>query len=167
LRAPIKTIEVKEPWALIGIYVTGPLKVSPSVNQYVIVPVDYFSKFCITKAITSFSAEITAKFLFEDVVCKFGLPKSIISDNGVTFNSRLNSQLCALCGIEKANSSFFHPPGNGLVERMNKTMMQILTTYAHDSHSNWDAFLQAAVSAYNACVHSSIGFAPYEVLFAR
>jgi hypothetical protein len=167
LKAPLKPIEVKEPWALIGIDVTGPLRVTPNGHQYIIVAVDYFSKFCIAKAIPSFSAEITARFLFEDVVCKFGLPKSIISDNGVNFNSRLFTQLCALCGIEKANSSFYHPPGNGLVERMNKTMKQILTMYVNDSHSNWDAFLQASISAYNSCIHSSTGFSPYEVLFAR
>jgi transposase InsO family protein len=111
---------------LIGLDVAGPLKVTPSGNQYIVVAVDYFTKFCIAKAIPNFTAETTAQFLFDEIVCKFGLLNSIISDNGVNFNSRLFTQFCALCGISKANSAFYHPPGNGLVERMIKTMQSIL-----------------------------------------
>lgn len=68
--------------------------------------------------------------------------------------------------IKTANSSFYHPPGNGLVERMNKTIKQIITMYVDVEHTNWDEVLQPAISAYNSSLHQSIKCSPYEVLFA-
>ena len=50
---------------------------------------------------------------------------------------------------------------------MVKTLKQILTMFVDSSHSNWDWFLQASLSAYNTTVHSSLKFSPYEVLFGR
>lgn len=119
LRAPLKPIVVRSPWSLIGIDVTGPLKRTPDGNLYIIVAVDYFTKFCIAKAIPDFTSATTARFLFEEVICRFGMPKSIISDHGVNFTSNLFAQLCQLCQVKRLNSSVYHPAGNGLVERMN------------------------------------------------
>ena len=158
---------IQTPWSLIGFDITGPLKCTENNNRYVIVAIDYFTKFCVAKAIPDFTAQTTAKFLFEEIICRFGMPKSLVSDNGVNFKSILFSQLCKLCQIKKANSSFYHPPGNGLAERMVKTMKQIMTMYVDTTHTNWDQSLQASISAYNTSFHASIGCSPYEVLFAR
>ena len=133
-RAPLKPIIVNKPWELIGIDVAGPLKKTASGNSYVIIAVDYFTKFCVGKAVPSFNAETTAKFIFEDVVCKLGSPKSVISDQGVNFKAKLFKKLCNLCGINPVNSSVYHAAGNGLVERMIKSMKQILTMYVDQTH---------------------------------
>ena len=93
--------------------------------------------------------------------------QSIISDHGKNFKSVLFAQLCQLCGIKPINSTFYHPEGNGLIERTIKSMKQILTMYVDVSHQNWDVHLQAAISAYNTSSHASIGCSPYEVIFAR
>ena len=166
-RAPMKPIIVNQPWELIGIDGTGPLPITPDNNRYILVVVDHFSKFCIAKAVPDLTAISTAKFVFDDVICKFGMPRSLISDHGKNFKSVLFAQLCNLCQIKTCNSTFYHPEGNGLVERMNKTLKQILTMYVNASHSNWDVHLQAAVSAYNTSLHKSIGCSPYEVVFGR
>ena len=113
------------------------------------------------------TALTTAKFLFEEVICRFGMPKSLISDHGKNYKSILFAQLCKLCQINTRNSTFYHPEGNGLVERMNKTIKQILTMYVNTSHTNWDVHLQAAISAYNTTIQDSIGCSPYEVLFGH
>ena len=60
----------------------GPLKETVNGNSYIIVAIDYFSKFCVAKAVSDFTALTTARFVY-DVICKFGMPKSIISDHGV------------------------------------------------------------------------------------
>jgi transposase InsO family protein len=90
----------------------------------------------------------------------------VISENGKNFVAEVFKELCKLCGIKRVNSSFYHPPGNGLVERTIKSMKQILTMYVDGAHSNWDSFLQPAILAYNTSEHASIGYTPYEVLFA-
>jgi hypothetical protein len=101
------------------------------------------------------------------VVCRFGMPKSLISDHGKNYKSALFAQLCKLCQIRTCNSTFYHPEGNGLVERMNKTIKQILTMYVNATHTNWDVHLQSSVSAYNTSIQASTGYSPYEVLFGR
>lgn len=166
-KAPLKPIVVNTPWSLIGIDVTGPLKQSSNGNKYVIVAVDYFTKFCVAKAVHDFTAETTAKFVFEEVVCKLGAPKGIMSDQGVNFKAKLFKRLCDLCQVKTANSTVYYAPANGLVERMNKTLKQIMTMYVNDDHTNWDDFLQSSISAYNTSTHSSTKFSPYEALFAR
>jgi hypothetical protein len=78
-KAPLKQIISNRPWQLVGIDVTGPFKKSNSGNEYIIVAEDHFSKFCVTKAVYSFSAEITAKFIFDDVICRFGPVEQILT----------------------------------------------------------------------------------------
>ena len=166
-RAPLKPIHVSEPWSIIGLDVAGPLKSTISGNKFIIVAIDYFTKFCVAKAVPDSTAETTARFVFEEIVCKFGAPKAIISDCGPNFKAELFKKLCVLCDIKTANSSFYHHEANGLAERMIKSMKQIVTMYISDNHSNWDVLLQPAISAYNTAFHASIKCSPYEALFAR
>jgi hypothetical protein len=152
---------------MIGIDGTGPLPLTMNNNKYVLVAVNFFSKFCVARAVPNMLAITTAQFLFEDIICGFGMPKSILSDHGTNYKSNLFLQLCKLCQIQVRNSTFYHPQGNGLVERMNKTMKQIMTMYVDPSHKNWDSLLQSSVSAYNSSIQVSIGCSPYEVIFGR
>ena len=166
-KAPLKQIKVDTPWSVLGLDVAGPLKRTANGNLYMIVVVDYFTKFCVAKAVPDNTAKTAAKFLFDEVVCKFGLPKTIISDNGVNFKADLFKRVCKLCGITNAYASVYHPMANGQVERTIKSTKQILTMYVNTSHSDWDDYLQASICAYNSSTHASIKFSPYEVLFGR
>ena len=167
LRAPLKPIKIHQTWQLIGIDGAGPLPITASKNRYILIAVDYFSKFCVANAVSDLTAITAAKFLYEEIICRFGMPKSVISDHGKNFESILFAQLCKLCQIQTSKSTFYHPEGNGLVERMIKSIKQILTMYVDSKHSNWDIHLQSAVSSYNTNVQDSIGCSPYEVLFGR
>jgi hypothetical protein len=69
--------------------------------------------------------------------------------------------------VQSVNSTAYHPSGNGMVERTIKSIKQILTMYINFEHSNWDNYLQSAVSAYNTSIHSSTKYSPYEALFLR
>jgi hypothetical protein len=112
----LKPIVVKTVWSLISLDITGPLKLTINGNKYIVFSVDYFTKFCVAKAIPDFTALTTAIFVFEEVICKMGMPKSVISDKGVNFQSNLFQQL----KIKKVNATFYHPVGVGRVERMVK-----------------------------------------------
>ena len=140
--APIKPIVVNTVWALLGFDIAGLLKVTANGNKYIMFAVDYFTKFRIAKASPDFTALATAKFVYEEIVCKMGTPKSIISDKGVNFQSNLFQQLCKLYKVKKVNATFYHPQSVGQVERMMKIIKQILTMYVDASHSNWDEYLQ-------------------------
>ena len=102
-------------WELIGIDGTGPLPETAQKNRYILEAVEYFPKFCVARAVPDMTALTTAKYLFEDVICCFCMPESIISDHGKNYKSILFAQLCKLCQISTRNSTFYHPEGNGLV----------------------------------------------------
>ena len=78
------------------------------------------------------------------------MPRAIISDKGVNFQTKMFKELCKLLGIKKLNSTFYHPQGVLMVERMLMIIKQILTMYINLTHNNWDNFLQSSMSAYNS-----------------
>ncbi len=95
-KAPLKNIVVNTPWSLVGLDIVGPFKESLNGNRYIILAVDYFTKFAVAKAVPDFTAQTTAKFVFEEIVCKLGAPRSIISDHGVNFKADMFRRLCQL-----------------------------------------------------------------------
>lgn len=60
-----------------------------------------------------------------------------------------------------------HPMGNGVVERMNRTLKPGLAKYFNDDHNDWDTYLPIVTQSYNTSFHSTIGMSPYEALYAR
>ena len=68
-----------------------------------------------------------------------------------------------MMGIKKSRTTAYHPQGDGLVERQNRTLQQILSHFVADSPNDWDQWLDQAVFAYNTSVHESTGFSPYRL----
>ena len=93
--------------------------------------------------------------------------EQILTDQGVNFESNLFRHLCILLGTDKLHTSTYHAAGNGITERLNKTIKPCVAKFVNDSFDDWDLFLQMAISAYNNSYHSSIGMSPYEALFGR
>ena len=81
--APFKPIVVNSAWSMIGLDIAGPLKETQNGSKYLVIAVDYFTKFGVANAIPN--SETTAKFVFEEIICKLGMPRAIISDKGVNF----------------------------------------------------------------------------------
>jgi hypothetical protein len=166
-RAPLKPIRVVRPWQLVGTDFMGPFKISKSGNKYIILAIDHFTKFVEGAATRSFDAPTTAGFLFNNVICRYGMIEHILADQGVNFESQLVKHLCELLGTTKLRTSTYHAAGNGITERVNKNIKPNLAKYVNDSHDDWDLFLQMAISAYNNSFHSSIGMTPFEAQFGR
>ncbi|GFU28101.1 transposon Ty3-I Gag-Pol polyprotein [Trichonephila clavipes] len=93
-------------------------------------------------------AEI-AKFLLEEIVLRHGAPRVIITDRGAVFRSRLVSSLVDLCNIDHRFTTAYHPQTNGLTERFNKTLADMLSMYVDVEQKNWDEILPFATFAYN------------------
>ncbi len=165
--APLKNIIVHRPFQLLGVDFMGPFKRSKSGNYYILIVIDHWTKYVVAVALPSFTAELTARAIIDNVVCKFGMFESILSDQGVNFEANLTKEVCRLLGAEKLHTTTYNGAGNGITERVNKNVKPNLAKYVNDDHSDWDEFLQLAASAYNSAVHSSIGMSPFEALFAR
>lgn len=167
LRAPMEPIIVYRPFQIIGIDFIGPFLKTENGYQYVVIAIDHFTKFAIGSAMINIDAESTAKFVLNDIICKFGMMENILSDRGANFESHLFQHLCKLLGTNKLRTTAYHPPGNGTTERINKTVKPNIAKYINGDHNNWDEFVQLAISSYNNSIHSSIGISPFEALFGR
>lgn len=76
-------------------------------------------------------------------------------------------QLCAVYGCTKSRTTPYHPQGNGVCERFNRTLLSLLSTMDADSHAKWPSQLPALLQAYNNTTHSSTGMTPHYVVFGR
>ena len=116
-RAPLKPIEIFRPWQLIGTDFMGPFKKSRNGNTHIILAIDHFTKYVEGAATVSFSAETTAKFIFDNIICRHGMVEQILSDQGVNFEAKLFKHLCKLLNTEKLHTSTYHASGNGITEQ--------------------------------------------------
>ena len=75
------------PFAQWGLDIVGPLKREPTNKRFLLVATDYFTKWVEAKALSTISAQVVRRFLWEDIICRFGLPHTIVSDNGKQFDA--------------------------------------------------------------------------------
>ncbi len=78
----MKNIPVCELFYRVALDIVGPLPETKSGNKYILVAVDHYSKWCDAKAVADHGAKTTAKFLEDDVICRYGVPKFVLTDNG-------------------------------------------------------------------------------------
>ncbi|GFU82125.1 transposon Ty3-I Gag-Pol polyprotein [Trichonephila clavipes] len=96
-----------------------------------------------------------------------GAPRVIITDRGAVFRSRLVSSLVDLCNIDHRFTTAYHPQTNGLTERFNKTLADMLSMYVDVEQKNWDEILPFVTFAYNTAKQETTGFTPFYLLHGR
>ncbi|GFY14175.1 retrovirus-related Pol polyprotein from transposon 17.6 [Trichonephila clavipes] len=142
-------------------------KVSAHGNKWIIVCTDYSTRYAITKALPTAEVAEIAKFLLEEIVLRHGAPRVIITDRGAVFRSRLVSSLVNLCNIDHRFTTAYHPQTNGLTERFNKTLADMLSMYVDVEQKNWDEILPFVTFAYNTAKQETTGFTPFYLLHGR
>src|SRR6185436_15914371 len=95
-------------------------------NQQVIVATDYLTKWVETRALPDKSAASVAGFLYEDIICRHGAPTELLSDQGTEFLNNLVDEICHLFEVSHRVSIPYHPQTNGLTERFNQTLVNLL-----------------------------------------
>ena len=166
-RAAMKQFPAGHPNQRIGIDFLGPVRRTDSGNAYILVISDYFTKWTEAFAVADMCATTVADILVNQYITRFGIVREIISDQGKQFESELFRELCSRLGIDKKRCSPGHPQNNGLVERFNKTLLDMLAKYIDSNQRNWDKYLQLVMLAYRSSVHDSTGFSPAFLTFGR
>ncbi|KAJ8385115.1 hypothetical protein AAFF_G00192560 [Aldrovandia affinis] len=113
------------------------------------------------------SAKQVARCLWDKFFCIYGFPKRIHSDQGANFESRLLKDLLEMAGVQKSHTTPYHPMGNGITERFNRTLGGMIRALPPKSKSRWPQMLQMLTFCYNATVHETTGFAPFYLMFGR
>ncbi|CAF4957616.1 unnamed protein product [Rotaria sp. Silwood1] len=155
------------PFQLIGIDYCGPFKKTPRGNLYVLCITDYFTRWVTAIALPDCSAQTTAQALFQEYICRYGVPKSILSDQGTHFKNQLMEAMAKLIGYNHIFSSVYHPQTNGMVERFNATFVPQIAKLQDRENNNWDEFLLPVVFAYNTGIHATTGYSPFQLQYGR
>ena len=108
-----------------------------------------------------------ATVLCNEFITKFGCPLTIHTDQGRCFESELFQEKCTILEIKKTRTSPRNPKGNGLAERCNKTLIQMIKSFIKDDQSEWDLNLPFLTAAYRASVQESTGMVPNLVMLGR
>uniref|UniRef100_A0A9J7ZK80 ribonuclease H n=1 Tax=Cyprinus carpio carpio TaxID=630221 RepID=A0A9J7ZK80_CYPCA len=98
---------------------------------------------------------------------RVGLPAEILTDQGTPFMSRIMADLCKLLKVRQIRTSVYHPQTDGLVERFNKTLKQMLRRVVAEDQRDWDQMIPYVLFGIREVPQASTGFTPFELLFGR
>ena len=130
------------PFAVWGIDIIGTLPLAKGGAKYAIVAVDYFTKWAEAEPLATITTKKVINFIVRNNICRFGLPHSIITDNGAQFDSAEFKNFCQRFHIHKKFSAVAHPQANGQVEAVNKVIKSILKKRLEKAGGKWvDEFL--------------------------
>ena len=128
--------------------------------EYIMLIVDHFTKLVQGYAARNKSEHTAAERLFNEYFPHFGFPSQIIHDQGGEFGNKMFKQLSELSGIKNLRTIPYHPEGNGIVERMNRTLLGMLRTLPEKYKSHWKDYLNLLLHAYNCTRHNTNGYSP-------
>ncbi|RWS20061.1 integrase core domain protein-like protein [Leptotrombidium deliense] len=118
-----------DPFQIVAIDFAGPLPKTGRQNEYVVVLIDFGTRWVEAKALRSATADNVINFLRNDVFLRHSVPKQLISDRGVQFTSSKFDEFLKEYGVKHVKTTAYHPQSNGCVERQNKTLKNIISKY--------------------------------------
>ena len=121
------------PFAQWRINIVGPLPQGKGQVKFLLVAINYFTKWVEIKALATITEARIQSFVWKNVICRFGIPLTIISDNGRQFDSQGFREFCSNLGIKNQFSSPGHPQANGQTEVTNLTLLKIIKTRMDDA----------------------------------
>jgi hypothetical protein len=168
-KAPLNPIPPpKDVWQTMAMDIMGPLVESGRErNQYILVMGEYLTRYIITAPMPDQTAETVARTFVNNVVLIHGVPETVLTDQGTNFQSELMNIMYKQYGITRLKTTAYRPQCDGMVERVNRTLADIIASYVSKEPTTWSDFLPSATFAYNTAVHSSTGYTPFYLMYGR
>ncbi|XP_034212942.1 uncharacterized protein LOC117625504 [Prunus dulcis] len=133
--------------------------------KYAVVAVDYFTKWAEAEALATIAAARIESFVWQSIVCRFGIPNSIVTDNGRQFDNAKFKQFCSNLKIHLCFASPAHPQSNGQVEAVNKIIKKTLKTKLDKAKGCWPELLPEVLWSYRTTFRTSTGEMPFSLSF--
>ena len=134
-------------------------------RRFVLVVVDYFTKWAKAEALANIRDVDVKKFVWKNIITRFGVPDSLISDNGLQFNSRAFCEFCNNLGIKNRYSTPAYPQGNGQAEAVNKVIVNGLKRRLEGAKGNWAKELPNVLWAYQTTPRRSTGETAFSLTY--
>ncbi|GJT41771.1 reverse transcriptase domain-containing protein [Tanacetum coccineum] len=162
---PQNAIQVCEIFDVWGIDFMGPFPSSRG-NKYILVAVDYLSKWVEAKALPTNDARVVVKFL-KSLFSRFGAPRAIISDRGTHFCNDKFDKVMSKYGVTHRLSTAYHPQTSGQVEVTNRGLKRILERTVGENRASWSDKLDDALWAFRTAYKTPIGCTPYKLVYGK
>lgn len=167
-RAPMEiTTTSNAPFQRVALDIVGPLPESGTAKlKYILTLQDDLTKYSVAYPLRSTTAEETSDCLIH-FISLFGIPKSILTDQGTNFTSELFKNTCQFLKIKQLWSSPYHPQTQGALERSHSTLKEYLKSFTNENQDNWPTYVYTAMLTYNTTIHTTTKFSPYELVFGH
>ncbi|RDY06849.1 Tf2-6, partial [Mucuna pruriens] len=148
-----------------GIYIFGSFPMAPSQVKFLMVAVDYFTKWIEAEPMVTITGERVKRFIWKKIVCRFGLPAEIVSDNGTQFASSVTARFCQDLCIKQSFTSIEHPQANGQAEAANRVILRGLRRRLEEAKGRWVEELPQVLWSYHTTPHSTTGETPFRLTY--
>jgi len=152
-KAFMRLFPATEPSAAVAIDLLGPLPRTPEGYEYILVICDRFTKVTRAVPVRDITALDVLSAFLDTWVASYGLPDSVLSDDGPQFAAVLWQDVLKVLGIDTNYATPYHPQTVGQVERLNKTLVKQLRRYVSEHVVTCSRYLSPVVTAYNSQVH--------------
>uniref|UniRef100_A0A2N9GLC3 Integrase catalytic domain-containing protein n=1 Tax=Fagus sylvatica TaxID=28930 RepID=A0A2N9GLC3_FAGSY len=153
------------PFAQWGMDLVGPLPRAMGNRRWLIVATDYFTKWVEAKPLANIRDKDSIKFVWKNIITRFGIPKTIVSDNGSQFNSKPFTKYCLELGIRNVYSSPAYPQSNGQAEASNKTVLDGIKKRLEDAKRRWVEELPNVLWTFRTTPRRSTGETPFSLAY--
>ncbi|RDY01034.1 Pol polyprotein, partial [Mucuna pruriens] len=133
-------------------------------STFILVAIDYFTKWVEASSYPSVPRKTVIRFIKRDIICRYGLPAHIITDNGTNLNNKMMTELCEQFRITHHNSTPYRPKMNGAVEAANKNLKKIIQKMVV-TYKDWHEILPYALHEYRTSVRTSTEATPYSLVY--
>ncbi|GAU40633.1 hypothetical protein TSUD_190100 [Trifolium subterraneum] len=153
------------PFSMWGIDMIGRIEPKASNgHRFILVAIDYFTKWVEAASYANVTKQVVVRFIKNHIICRYGVPNKIITDNETNLNNKMMKDLCDEFKIEHHNSSPYRPQMNGAVEAANKNIKKIVQKMVV-TYKDWHAMLPFALHGYRTSVCTSTGATPFSLVY--
>uniref|UniRef100_A0A2N9FP12 Uncharacterized protein n=1 Tax=Fagus sylvatica TaxID=28930 RepID=A0A2N9FP12_FAGSY len=164
---PEEITPITSPWPFVqwGLDIMGPFPVGTKQAKFLVVAIDYFTKWVEAEPLATILEKNVKGFVWKVVICRFGIPRVLIFDNGKQFDNGPFRELCSQLNIKNHYSSPRHPQANGQVEITNWTLLKQIKTRLEGAKSMWVEELPSVLWAYRTTVRTPTKETPFKLTF--
>lgn len=145
--------------------IMGPLPTSLNGFNYILTMQDLLTKFSLAIPLRQATSIAVADALVNELICVFGAPRIILTDQGSNFVSSLLKNVARRFRIKQIRTTAYRPQSNGSVERSHQVLWEYLKQFA--KKDNWDEYLKLATFSSNTSIHEGTRYTPYELVFGK